>query len=348
MFLIDKYRPTKIKDAYFHKDLLHTLEIISKNNNMPHIIFYGPIGSGKRTIINMFLEMIYDEGVHDTKDTLYQIVSSGNKKTDVKVKQSNYHIVIEPQNNNFDKYLIQNIVKEYAKRQSFGIFKTNKPHRVVLINNIDNMSYYAQTSLRRTMEIYSDKCRFIMWCKSLSRVIAPLRNSRCIAMRIPAPSNDELFKYAFQIAYKEKINLTLKQYNEIIALSSGNIKKTLWYLQFAKYGYNTETNYIQTIKKLIDLIMQAKLENVQIIRNMLYSVMITNYDETTILRDVIEELCLHPDLSEKIKYEIVKCGGKVDYHMVKGRRQMLQFDAFIISTIKIINDEKINTVKNIN
>ena len=61
------------------------------------------------------------------------------------------------------------------------------------------MSYYAQTSLRRTMERYNDKCRFMMWCKSLSKVIEPLQ-SRCICLRIPSPTDDELFRYIFKIS----------------------------------------------------------------------------------------------------------------------------------------------------
>ena len=32
------------------------------------------------------------------------------------IKQSKHHIIIEPNNNNFDRYLIQDIVKEYARR----------------------------------------------------------------------------------------------------------------------------------------------------------------------------------------------------------------------------------------
>ena len=57
MFFIDKYAPKSIEDAYFHKDELNKLKIMSKDESIPHIIFYGPEGSGKKTTINMFLEM---------------------------------------------------------------------------------------------------------------------------------------------------------------------------------------------------------------------------------------------------------------------------------------------------
>ena len=88
MLLIDKYRPTTLKDAYFNIDVLNLLEIMSQDDAIPHIIFYGPEGAGKRTTVKMFLEMLYDKNVHKTKNVTYKVVGSGNKKTDEIVKQS--------------------------------------------------------------------------------------------------------------------------------------------------------------------------------------------------------------------------------------------------------------------
>ena len=72
------------------------------------------------------LENIYDKSVHQIKEVKYTILGYGNTKTKVDIRQSNYHIIIEPNNNGFDKYLIQEIVQEYARRQMLNIFKTKK------------------------------------------------------------------------------------------------------------------------------------------------------------------------------------------------------------------------------
>lgn len=339
MLLIDKYRPTTLKDAYFNIDVLNLLEIMSQDDAIPHIIFYGPEGAGKRTTVKMFLEMLYDKNVHKTKNVTYKVVGSGNKKTDEIVKQSDYHLVIEPKNTNFDRYLIHDIVKEYAKRRTLGIFESNKQFKSVLINNIDNMSYYAQTSLRRTMERYNDKCRFIMSCKSLSKVIKPLQ-SRCICIQIAAPTDSELFGYMLDISIKEKIHLSLEQFDTIIKKSKGNTKHALWELEFIKQGYELDTNYIQSISKIIKLILEKKLANIATIRDLLFSLMITNFTGTTIMRDLIDAICVHPDLSDKLKCQIIKLGADTEHQLVKGRREIIQFDAFITSAIKAVYDEK--------
>lgn len=341
MFLIDKYKPTTKEGIFFHKDLIELLSVMSKDDAIPHIIFYGAEGSGKKTIIKLFLEMLFDKSVNKTRDVIYMVTGSGNKTTKEKVKQSNYHIVIDPKNNNFDRYLIHDIVKEYAKRRTLGAFKTEKIFKVVMINNLDNMSYYAQTSLRRTMERYNDKCRFVMWCKSLSKVIKPLQ-SRCICIRIPSPSDDELFQYIFNISIKERIFLELEQYANIIKKANGNIKKALWELDFHRFKYDMNTDYYDSMNKIVKLILELDLGNMIAIRNIIFNLMITNFDGTTIMSDLVDTLCMSKKISDESKQKIVFASAEIEYQLVKGRREIIQFDALITSILKILNDEKNN------
>ena len=290
MFFIDKYAPDTAKKSILHKDILKLLEFISKDDSIPHIIFYGNDGVGKRRIIKLFLEMLYGQDVNNVEENMYIVSGSGNKVREVYVKQSDFHIMIEPVDNNFDKYLIQDVVKEYAKRIQINIFKSKKIFKSVLINNLDNLSYYAQTSLRRTMEKYSGTCRFIMWCKSLSRVIEPLK-SRCICIRISAPSNDELFKLALNISAKENLNLKLEDYSKLIKASNGSIRKLLWKLNLIKVGQTNnlyETPYDETIDKICDLIIKCDLLEMNNIRNLIYNLIITNIEPTNIMRNIFK------------------------------------------------------------
>ena len=341
MFLIDKYTPTMDSNIFFHKELIELLNIMSRDEAIPHIIFYGNDGTGKKTMIKLFLEMLFDSSVNKLSTVEYSVTGSGNKVTKEKVKKSNYHIVINPKNNNYDRYLIHDIVKEYAKRKTLGVFKTNRAFKVVLINSIDNMSYYAQTSLRRTMERYNDKCRFIMWCKSLSKVIEPLQ-SRCICLRIPSPSDEEMFKYIFQISIKEQINLSLEQYTDLVRKSHGNIKKALWELEFHRFNYSLSTDYTDSIQKIIDLVLTIDLSTMLEIRNVIFNLIITNFDGTTIMTDLIDGICASPKISDESKQKIVNEGAEIEYQLVKCRREIIQFDALISSIIKILKDERKN------
>lgn len=62
---------------------------------------------------------------------------------------------------------------------------------VVVINEADTLSRDAQAALRRTMEKYMSNLRIILCANSTSRIIAPIK-SRCLLIRVAAPSTEEV------------------------------------------------------------------------------------------------------------------------------------------------------------
>lgn len=361
-FLVDKYIPKNINNiydplykyynnltsetntdwkqnspskCYFHMDILEKLKIISNDDGMPHIIFYGNPGSGKKTIINLFLEMIFDNSIYNLDDSKYIVTSSGNIENEVYVKQSDHHIIIEPNNNNFDRYLIQDIVKEYAMRYPLCIFEKSRNFKMVQINNLDNLSYYAQTSLRRTVEKYSKTCRFILWCYSLSKVIEPLR-SRCLCIHIPTQTNDELVKWTFNIASLESIKLNLKVLTNIVDSSNGNLKNILWKLDMYRYCGTTTNCYQKALIDLINEIMHGR--DIALMRNYIYMMMITNISSNVIIKDILNIILfkIHKFKKDKI-FKIIDAASTFEYRLSKGRRDIIHIESFLITVISTLH-----------
>jgi len=368
-FLVDKYYPSKITDifdpvydyyyylqksnnydltnkisfnwknqapnkSYFHKEILEELKLISKDDGMPHMIFYGNPGSGKKTLINLFLEMIFDSSIYNLDDSKYIVISSGNIENEVIVKQSDHHIIIEPNNNNFDRYLIQDIVKEYAKRYPLCIFEKNRNFKMVIINNLDNLSYYAQTSLRRTIEKYSNTCRFIMWCNLLSKVIEPLR-SRCLCKHVPTQTNDELIKWTFNIASLESIKLNFNILTNIVESSNGNLKHILWKLDMYKYCGKITNCYQQILNYLINEITTGF--NIEIIRDYIYKIMITNISSNIIIKDILNIILLKiNNYSKESILTIIDAASTFEYRLSKGRRDIIHIETFLEIVINVL------------
>ena len=89
------------------KIIVNELErCIWKYSNFQHLIIYGSINSNKEQFVNLLLENIYGKNNIILKNVEYIINGYGDTKTKVNIKQSKYHIIIEPNSNGFDKYLI--------------------------------------------------------------------------------------------------------------------------------------------------------------------------------------------------------------------------------------------------
>lgn len=336
MFMHDKYIPHKYDDLTFHKDIVKRMFSMNIDNAIPHLILYGPDGSGKKTIAKMFLENIFGSVVNQLTEIVYTINGSGNTTADIPIKQSIYHIVIEPNNNNFDRYLIQNVVTEYARRIPIDACNTSRTFKFVVINNVDNLSYYAQMSLRRTMETYSRICRFLMVCNSFSKLIDPLR-SRCVCIRVPSPTKTEIIETVMNVCYKEKYIITMDQLTKLISMTNHNIRHVFWIIECLVNSVDMNMSYDNLIDKITSLICEGNLDNRDEIIKLMYNILITNISGSNIIQTILKKLLYDKTISNDNKLKLIKNASKYEHNMSMGRRDMIHLDAFIVNTILILS-----------
>jgi hypothetical protein len=68
MLWVDKHRPTKLEDLSYHDNITERLQSLTANPDaMPHLFFYGPAGSGKKTRITALLRSLYGPGAERLK-----------------------------------------------------------------------------------------------------------------------------------------------------------------------------------------------------------------------------------------------------------------------------------------
>lgn len=143
--------------------------------------------------------------------------TTSNRKIDINVVQSNYHIEITPSDaGNYDRQIVQELLKDIAQTQQVDLnakkrFKGKtsfslSPYSlvcaselililpqwaVVIINEADGLSRDAQSALRRTMEKFTANLRVILCANSTAKIIGPIR-SRCLLLRVGAPSEEQV------------------------------------------------------------------------------------------------------------------------------------------------------------
>jgi len=247
MFYVDKYIPKSIDEIFFHKKIYELLKIMAEDDSVPHLLINGPVGSGKKTMVNIFMNLLFGDTVNLIRNVSYTVSGSGNTMTIEEFQQSFHHIFIEPKGNNHDRYLIHDVIKVYVGRATYNVIKSKHNFKLVIINNVDIMSESVQFSLRRTIEQYSDQCRFIIISNSISKIISPL-SSRCLCINLKSPDKSEIIEYSLMISQKENINLSLDQMAHLLSKYYGNIKNVLWILQI----YNINNIYLENIKNFLD------------------------------------------------------------------------------------------------
>lgn len=188
---VDKYRPTSLNKLDYHLSQAEQLKNMVHGGDFPHLLVYGPPGAGKKTRIMGIIRELYGPGVEKIRTEMVQFETPSKKKLEIMTLNSNYHIEVNPSDVGiYDRVVIMQLVKTTA--QVHQIDPTGQgDFKIVLLTNVDQLSKDAQHALRRTMEKYVKTCRLILCANSTSRVIPAIR-SRCLGIRVPAPSHAEI------------------------------------------------------------------------------------------------------------------------------------------------------------
>lgn len=341
MFFLEKYRPKTFNDFLFNKEILEKLMFIASNEDIPHMIFCGPNCSGKETLIKYLLEVLFDADASDTHRVKYKIQCSSAKK-EIFVNQSNYHIIFEPTKTNYDKYILESIVSQYATNDSFKIFKKNRKFKVLIINNAENLASKCQYILRRNMEMYAASLRIFIVTNDLSKIIDPLR-SRCQIFCFSLPTRSNICNVLTNIAIRENIDLDAKDYEYILANCDDNLSKAVWMLDCKRLESPDRINLDTVYETLVDLIVNVskhadivKTFDVNI-RTNIYTALITNIRGSEVTVSIMKKVIDKID-DEEVICKIIKYASDAEYNLIDGRRDIMHIDYFVMFVMRELFD----------
>lgn len=358
MFFVDKYYNDYNNILFESNYIINSFNESNMKNyskkkydSFQHLIVYGPPGSNKEYIVNKLLENIFGKEGIELKDIEYTITGYSNTNIKILIKQSRNHLIIEPNSNGFDKYLIQEIIQNYAKSEVLNIIKQTNIFKVIIINKIYNLSYYAQAALRRTMEKYSNICKFILISDQLSKIIEPLR-SRCLLIRIPLPTETQILETLLFICEKEGINIPYNELNEIIKKSDNKANNAVWLLEMYIYNISYDKNWDNIIDNIIDLIVDTKINNnntlyniIKKIREYFYILFITNIPTQTIIRKIMIKL-INKFNNIEFKCKIIDITSIFEQRLNQGTRHIIHMEAYIIQLINLLtNNNKLEILE---
>ncbi|KDN49860.1 LOW QUALITY PROTEIN: hypothetical protein RSAG8_01925, partial [Rhizoctonia solani AG-8 WAC10335] len=297
---VDKYRPRTLDDLNYHSDLSKRLRSLGQEI---FLTCHGPSGAGKKTRIGCTLRELFGPGVEKLKLDQRVFLTPSKRKLDLNVVQSNYHIEITPSDvGMYDRVVISEILKEIAQTQQVDL-NAKQRFKVVVINEADSLTRDAQAALRRTMERYMTNLRIIMCANGTSKLIAPIK-SRCLLVRVAAPSEPEMELALRAVAKRERLE--------------GELAKS----DLGPGGYEDAV-----------VIQEQSPQRVMDIRAKVYELLSHCIPPTVIMKTIAERLLDVVD--DAIKPDIIHWAAVYELRMRQGSKKIYHIEAWIIKVMSI-------------
>jgi len=307
---IEKYRPERLDDIKGHVDIIPRLQQYIAQNDLPHLMFAGPAGTGKTTAAKAIAREVYGD---NWQEYFLELNASDQRGIDVVREQ----------------------IKDFASTDWSGR-KGYKPS-IIFLDEADALTSDAQSALRRTMEQFSNNKRFILSCNYSSQIIDPIQ-SRCAVFRFTELSADAIEAQVREIAANEDIDVTDDGVDALVYAADGDMRKAINALQAAAVMGETvdeETVFAITatarpeeveamVGHAIDgdfTAARAALEDLLTERGLAGG-------------DVIDQLhrsAWEFDIPERATVRLLERLGEVDYRITEGANERLQLEAMLAS-----------------
>ncbi len=213
---IEKYRPRKMEEMTQSPDLMDLFKNIIKTGELTHTLFYGPPGTGKTSAILAIGKEIF-------KEFYSERVIEFNASDDRGINAVRDKITSEAK-------------KSVAESVSIDGTKV-PPYKIVVLDEADSMTEEAQDALRVIIEKYSNVTRFCFICNYISKMTDAIK-SRCSVLYFKKLNYECMMGKLKDISNKESMILTDKNFDTVIDVSNGDMRKAIMLLQNLKYLYN--------------------------------------------------------------------------------------------------------------
>lgn len=302
----EKYRPKTLGEIIDQEEIVSRLQEFVKRAAMPHCLFAGPPGTGKTTAALCLARDLFGERF---QDVFMELNASDERGIDV----------------------VRTTVKEFARMASLS----SVPFKILVLDEADNMTSDAQSALRRTMEKYTDTCRFILCCNYSGRIIEPIQ-SRCALFRFtPLPEN-RIVESLHNIAKTEGLKTTEAGLGSVVEVAEGDLRKAINTLQAASSISKgiTEETVFQVVGRakptdIHEMLTHAMKGDFIKAREELRHLLVRyGLSGSEIVRQIHSEVFRLP-ITEKKRIELIEAVGEIDFRLVQGGDEEVQLSSLL-------------------
>ena len=192
---------------------------------------------------------------------------------------------------------------------------------------------------------YSSQCRIILICNSASKIIEPVR-SRCLGIRVPSPSHEEISNVLISVGKKEQCICPPELAKRIALHSDRNLRRALLMLEAAKVQNPagpsglSPTLVVQLpdwelyINRLSREILQEQTPSKLLhAREMMYELLTNCIPADVIMTTLVKELC--KALDDSLKHEVAHWAAYYEHRIRLGSKEIFHLEAFVAKFMAI-------------
>lgn len=302
----EKYRPRTLDSIVNQSEIVERLKRFVQEKSMPHCLFAGTPGTGKTTAAMCLASDLFGK---DFRKNYLELNASDERGIDV----------------------IRTTVKDFARTVGMA----DAPFKILVLDEADNLTADAQQALRRTMEMYTSTCRFILCCNYFSRIIEPIQ-SRCAFFRFAPLKPEDVRARVSYICKLENVKITEGGIEALIYIGNGDLRKVINTLQAAAATSDVvDEGIIYRIagrvspKEIREALSEALAGNFDGARDRTIKLMV-EYGLSGL--DVVKQMhreALGLKIEEKAKLRIIEAVGEAEFRLLQGGSDEIQINSML-------------------
>lgn len=301
----EKYRPETLTEVVGQDEITDRLEAFVEKESIPHMLFAGPAGTGKTTCAVSLAKDLYGD---EWKQNFMETNASDERGINV----------------------VRDKIKDFARTKPI-----DADYKIIFLDEADALTPDAQQALRRTMEQFSDNCRFILSCNYSSKIIDPIQ-SRCAVFRYNRLEEEEVKEYIQRLGENEEFKISSDAIDAIMRVSSGDLRRVTNILQTAAIQTDEiEEEDIYGVaaslrpEEITEILNLALSEEFMEARDKLSDLMIDRgLDGQDVINSIHREI-YDLDISEKGKLAIIDNLGEFEFRISEGGSPDIQIEALL-------------------